>query len=158
MLSILNRKQAIATLFFSAILLGINAISTKACAIPSERNILLERPPSMLHKATFMGKVKITRSTALKYMTLVRGILEESKTHPHLIDRKVTFIHEGTLTDYLCPMDIRAGYEGYVIGREMNLNTDALIIDPYVVDPCIGSIDKAMIYTDEEKFPLQHFY
>lgn len=145
-------------LLSSAVFFCLNAGSAKACAIPSQRNLLLHRSPTKLHEATFTGKVEITRSTSLKYMTLIRGTIEESQTHPHLIGEKITFIHEGTLLDYLCPMGIRAGYEGYVIGRVMKLNTDALIVDPYVVDNFIGSIDEINIDTGKEKFPLRHFY
>ena len=135
-----------------------NAKTANACVSPSDRNILLEQPPIKLHEATFMGKVTITRSTILEYMTLIRGILEESKTHPHLVGKKVTFIHEGTFYDSLCPMDTRVDYEGYVIGREMKLNTDALIVDPYVTDLAWGSIDEANIKTGKDEFPLRRFY
>ena len=154
----LNKKKAISTLFSSAVLLCLNAEVTKACVSSSRRNILLELPPTRLHEATFMGKVAVTRSTTLEYITLVRGVLKESNTHPNLVGNKVTFIHEGKVFDNLCPMNIRPGYEGYVIGREMKLNTDALIVDPYVADNFTWSIDETNIETGKGKFPLRHFY
>lgn len=105
-----------------------------------------------------MGKVEVTRSTKLKYMTLVRGVLKESNTHPNLVGNIVTFIHEGIMKDFLYPMNIRAGYEGYIIGRKMQLNTDALIVYPYVADNFTWLIDETDIETGKDKFPLRHFY
>ena len=106
-----------------------------------------------------MAKVEITRFTQLESIFLIRGVIEESKTHPYSVGEKVTFIHDATHTiDSLCPMDIHTGYDGYVLGRVMKLNTDALIVDPYVRSDFLEPIEEQTIETDRGKFPLQYFY
>lgn len=158
----MSKQKAILFLLFSTVIFCFDLRSAKACAIPSQRSILLDLEPTKLHGATFMGKVKITRATTLRYMTLIRGIIEKSKTHPHLVDNKVTLIHKGTFSDYLCPIQLGNGhegyYKGYVIGRVMNLNTDTLVVDPYVGDNILGSIDEASIDVGKEELPLKYFY
>ena len=106
-----------------------------------------------------MGKVDLTRVTRLESIFLIRGVIEESKTHPHSVGEKVTFIHDATHTiDSLCPMDIHTGYDGYVLGRVMKLNTDALIVDPYVTSDPLEPIEEQTIETDRGEFSLQYFY
>ena len=152
-------EQTIATLFISTILICLSKIPVTACAIPTRRGIILDRVPTRLHQATFMGKVDLTRVTQLESIFLIRGVIEESKTHPHSIGEKVIFIHDATHTiDLLCPMDIYTGYDGYVLGRVMKLNTDALIVDPYVASDPLEPIEEQTIETDRGKFPLLYFY
>ena len=154
-----NPKQTIATLFISTILICLSKIPAKACAIPTRRSIILDPAPTKLHQATFMGKVEITRFTQLESIFLIRGVIEESKTHPHSVGEKVIFIHDAThIIDLLCPMDLHTGYKGYVLGRVMKLNTDALIVDPYVRSDFLEPIEEQTIETDRGKFPLLYFY
>ena len=152
-----NLKQTIATLFITTILICLSKTPLKACAIPTRRSIILDKAPTKLHQATFMGKVDITKFTRLESIFLIRGVIEESKTHPHSVGEKVIFIHEATI-DLFCPMDIHTGYDGYVLGRVMKLNTDALIVDPYITSDPLEPIEEQTIETDRGKFPLLYFY
>ena len=156
----LNHKQTIATLFISTTLICLSKISVKACAIPTRRSIILDQAPTKLHQATFMGKVEITRFTQLESIFLIRGVIQESKTHPHSVGEKVIFIHDAThhTIDLFCPMDLHTGYDGYVLGRVMKLNTDDLIVDPYVRSDFLEPIEEQTIETDRGKFPLRYFY
>ena len=159
MLLRLNSQQTIATLFISTTLICLSKTPVEACAIPTRRSIILDRVPKKLHQATFMGKVEITSFTQLESIFLIKGIVKESQTHPHSVGEKATFIHDAIQTiDLFCPMDIHTGYDGYVLGRVMKLNTDALIIDPYVRSDFLEPIEEQTIETDKGKFPLQYFY
>jgi len=98
-----------------------------------------------------MGNIEITRVTAFRRdfsgKIIVRAIVEESKTHPDFIGKKMMFFYDSqNFCHYLVS---RTGDRGFAMGRALNLGSEILYVVPYIL-----SFDELEILKENESIPL----
>lgn len=154
-------KQKIKIILFSLVLLSIPIAPSSACVVSYDNSILLDEVAEVLDKIPkkpdediFRGKVNLTRANTLDRgldkTIVIRAIVEESKTHPDFIGKKMMFFYHGNICDYNTS---DAGDRGFAMGKALKLGSDVLYVVPYRL-----SYYGLEIFTESESIPLSELY
>lgn len=80
---------------------------------------------------------------------MARAIVEESKTHPHFVGKKMMFFYD---TYSICHYSIsNVGERGFAMGRALNLGSQILYVVPNVLVYSSGTLE---ILTEKESIPI----